>query len=88
MNPPLSIAHKFHLTSALLTRWHFYLNACVSPIHQFGQRFAHQFTPTLAGFRFDLSKTRLRMRIVPVFQLVVHPLRFFHKCRLAAGARL
>jgi hypothetical protein len=53
-----------------------------------GQRFSHQLASALAGFRFNLSKTGLRMGILPFFQLRVHPFRFFQKCRLAAGAGL
>jgi hypothetical protein len=85
MNAPLSIPLKLHLFSALLAPRQLDLAPSISPIHQLRQRFPHQLAPALARFRFDLSKTRLRMGIVPVFQLLVHLLRFFQKCRLAAG---
>ena len=86
MQAPLSIALEFHLCPALLTRWQLDLGIRVAPIHQLGQGFPHQLSSALARLRFDFSKTRLRVCVVPFFQLIVHSLRFFHKCRLAAGA--
>lgn len=88
MNTPFSIALEFHLFSALLTSWQLDLRACVAPIHQLGKCFSHQLSSALARLRFDLSKTGLRVCIVPFFHLIVHLLRFFHKSRLTAGARL
>jgi len=88
MKAPLAIARKFHLSTTLLTGRQLDLRTCVSPLHQLGERFSHQLSSALACFRFYFSKTGLRVRIVPFFQLIVHLLRFFHKCRLTAGAGL